>query len=290
MQAYAYYLYDPYTTAPFFVAGGETVDLGDLPLPRIRFVGSLSGRLIDAFDSQPLPGDQPPFAFVYAKRCDDLFCSYYAFTTTDADGRYHFDGLQHFLRTGTYEIEAYASEYFTAVSARMEVGEGEHVDFGDLALEPFPIQFGSIQACNIPSQGGTCRYGIEVRNRTAQRFSGETWSQVWAYGISGPYGFTTFQTGRVGTVNPKPEKLNLKPGETVQLEFQLDVPGTVPDYATFCATALAGQDPSPLFNVLGERFLFCVYKEPGAFVNLSEKEGRKRLRELRQEAQKVPRR
>lgn len=284
VRAFAYDLYESYTTAPFFVAGGESVDLGDLALPRIHFIGSVSGRLIDALDSQPLPGDRPPFAYLYAKRCEGPWCEYLGFATPDADGRFHIDGLEQFLRTGTYEIEAYATDYFPATSARMEIGEGEDVDFGDLALAPFPIQFGEVQTCTIPAQGGVCRYGIEIRNRGQERFSGETWSQVFAFGIAGPAGFTSFQTGRVGTVNPKPEKVDLKPDETVQLAFELNVPGTVPDYATFCATALVGQDPDPLFNVLGERFLFCVSKEEGVFVNLSEKEGRKRLRELRKES------
>lgn len=280
------FAYDDHVTEPFFVGADESVDLGDLALTHWRFVGSLSGRLVDAFDGQPLASDRPPYAYVLATFCTDTGCYYASSAGTDADGRFRLDGLSEYLRVGSYEIYAYASEYFSAVSARVEVAEGEHVDFGDLALEPFPIQFGQIQACVIPAQGGVCRYGIELRNRGQQRFSGETWSLVSAYGIGGPADFTYFQTGRVGTVNPKPEKIDLKPGETVLLEFELEVPGTLPDYAAFCATALVGQHPDPLFNVLGERFLFCVSKQEGAFVNLSEKEGRKRLRELRKESRR----
>lgn len=274
--------YDTLVTEPFAVAADEDVDLGDLALEPFRFIGSLTGRVVDAQDGTPLPGEMPPFAFVSAERCTVDGCFAEAFAIPGADGRFHLDGLADFVRTGTYQLRGFADQYVTAVSATFDVGEGEDFEFGDLALEPLPLQFGDVEACTV-APGGTCRYALTLRNRAAQRFDGGIWSLIVAFGTGSPTDFTNFQVGRLGTVNPKPEKLNVKPGEEARVEFQFDVPQTVAPGAFFCAEAYLGQDPSPLFNVLGERFLFCIESDDGTFAAVSEKVGRKRLRELRKQ-------
>lgn len=275
--------YEFLSTDPFAVAAGENVDLGDLALAPFRFIGSLSGRLVDAQTGDPLPGSMPPFSFVVVERCTDGGdCLAEAFVSPGPDGRFHLDGVFDFLRVGTFRLEGFADQYFLAVSERFEIGEGEDFDFGDLALEPLPLQFGDVEACTV-SAGGTCRFAVTMANRTIKRFDGATWSLVTAFGTGSPADFTAFQVGRLGTVNPKPEKLNVKPGEEVRVEFQFDVPATVTEGAFFCAETYLGQDPSPLFNVLGTRFLFCIQGQDGGFAAVSEKVARKRLRELRKE-------
>lgn len=47
---------------PFEVADGESIDIGDIALDPLALLGGIGGRLVDALDGSPLPGDQAPFA------------------------------------------------------------------------------------------------------------------------------------------------------------------------------------------------------------------------------------
>jgi hypothetical protein len=64
------------------------------------------------------------------------------------------------------------------------------------------------------------------------------------------------------------------------LNFQLDVPATLPEGTVVCATVSVGRNPSPQFNAQGDHFIFCTVKKPDGFQALSGKEGRRRYREL----------
>ena len=82
------------------------------------------------------------------------------------------------LAPGRYRVSAFAEDYQPTTTDQFDVGEFEDIDVGDIGLTPFPIQFGSIEACEIPPGGGLCEYGIELRSRGPGRFKGEAWSTV----------------------------------------------------------------------------------------------------------------
>ena len=152
------------------------------------------------------------------------------------------------------------------------------MNFGDFALTPFPIQFGAIQACEIPFGSETCNYSIEITNRSAgRRYKGQAWSTVDFYDPTDNGSVTRFQVGRNGFRNPLPEQLNLKRGQSETLTFELDVPASVPVGSTVCASIAVGKDPVPQFNSQGDRSIFCSYKQSDGVVAMSAKESRKWL-------------
>jgi hypothetical protein len=257
-----------------------------LTVAEFAAIGSISGRLVDSISGQPLSGDGPPFAEALLLECNESGeCNRLAAWSgpADSDGRFSFvtDVQGSPLAVGTYQVSAYASEYRSGRTGLLPVGEAEHLDVGDLPLEPFPLQFGQSHGCTIPPEGGTCRYGIEVRARGLSRFTGQAWSSVWAYHGS-ELGYTAFQTGRFGATNPMPQPLKLKPGEETTLQFQFDVPGSLPSGAYLCADVLIGEDPHPLFNTVAGRFVFCAEIQADSFVTLPERQGRIRFQELQE--------
>ena len=271
------------TTSFFDLLENEALNLGDIALQPLRLIGSLSGRLVDAVDGAPLSGFGPPFARADLERCEEFGCFPVAGGQPDEQGLFRFEGVLFGLAPGRYRVSAFAEDYQPTTTDQFDVGEFEDIDVGDIGLTPFPIQFGSIEACEIPPGGGLCEYGIELRSRGPGRFKGEAWSTVDFLPNGPPFHPLRFQVGRVGTSNPMPVGLNLRSGQTVSLRFQLDVPGNVPDNSIICATAAVGSDPDPQFHSLGDRFLFCAVTQSGNFELLSDKEGRKRIRELKQQ-------
>jgi hypothetical protein len=129
--------------------------------------------------------------------------------------------------------------------------------------------------------GGLCEFGIELRNRGPERFRGEAWSTIDYFPNQAPFRPSRFRIGKVGTMNPMPDQLNLGTGQSNMLSFQLDIPEDLPDLSTICASATVGVDPHPQFHNFGDRFLFCVVTQSGNVGMLSEKEGRKRINVLR---------
>jgi len=275
--------FDFLSTDVFELAENQALELGDIAMTPLSLIGSVSGRLVDAIDGTPLLGFGPPFAFAELQRCEGPDCFGVAGTPTDDQGRFRFDGVVFSLAPGRYRVLAFAEDYEPATTLQFDVAENEEVEIGDLGLSPFPIQFGAIEACEIPPGGGLCEYGIELQNRGPGRFKGEAWSTVDFFPNEFPARSSRFQVGRVGTSNPMPVRLNMSTEQTVSLRFQLDVPGSVPDNSIICATATVGTDPHPQFHNLGDRFLFCAATQSGNFVLLSDKEGRKRMRELKQQ-------
>lgn len=265
---------------PFDLTLGAALDLGELALQPFTLIGSISGRLVDAVDGTPLNGFGPPFAFAELHRCEDFGCFPVAGVPADEFGRFLFDGGEFLLSPGTYRVVGFAEEYRPGASDEFPVGEFEDLDIGDLGLTPFPIQFGDVQPCEIPPGGGRCDFGIEIRNRGPAPFIGEAWTVIDYFRNAPPFSVSRFQVGRVGATNPMPEQVNLRVGETSQLRFQLDVPAGVPDFSSICATVTVGRAPDPQFRNRGDRFLFCAETRSGQFEMLSEKEGRRHLREL----------
>lgn len=270
-------------TDTFEVLENEAFDLGDIALKPYVLIGSVSGRLIDALDGTPLPGSSSPFGVTILERCEEYGCYGTSYAASDENGRFRFEGILNYLAPGMYRITAFADDYQQTTTAQFLVSEFEEFYFGDIALTPAPIQFGAILGCEIPPGGGPCEYGLEIRNRGPGRFKGEAWSTVEFYSNEFPYRQAQFQTGKVGTVNPMPERLNLRAGQNAVLQFQFDVPRSVPDWSTMCATATVGRYPNPQFHNSGDRFLFCAVMQPDGFRVLSDKEGRKLMRELKQQ-------
>jgi len=271
--------FETFTSDPFAVAENQALDLGAIALTPFQLIGSVSGRLVDALDGAPLSGFDPTFGLAELQRCEDFDCFPVVGLETDEDGLFRFDGAIWGLGAGSYRIAGFANDYQPTTTDQFNVGASEDFDVGDVPLTPIQIQFGAIEACEIPPGGGLCEYGIELINRGPGRFKGQAWSTV---DIFGQISSSIFQTGIVGTTNPMPEQLNLAEGQTKRLRFQLDVPAGVPDGVVMCARVTVGRNPNPQFDDIGTRFLFCAITQLGDFELLSDKELRKRIRESRQ--------
>lgn len=254
-----------------------------LTLTPSQLIGSISGRVVDALTGAPLPGDTDPFAFVELRRCEEFQCDFVSGVSADSAGRYQFSvGFSgQPLEVGTYQVAAFADQYPSGQSEPFAVGEGEDRDVGDLRLQPNPIQFSNVVPCaDIPPAGGRCRYSVTVRNGADRLKTGLAWSVVDGFGIGSFIGFTQFQAKQT-------HRLNLKTGESRIVNFDFKVPSSVADFAGICAVVRVGADPvEPSFQVIGDRFLFCIQKQPsGEFSVMPEKEARKHMRRERSHRQ-----
>lgn len=246
-------------------------------------IGSISGRVVDALTGEPLPGNEPPFAFVELLRCEDDTCFAVNAQNVDGEGRFRFE--QDFegqpLPVGTYQVRAFANEYEQAETDRFEVAEGEDFDVGDIPLQPPEISFSNIQPCeNLLPQGDVCHYSVTLRNNTNAKIRGLAWSIVDGSGLGSSLGFTQFEaSARDGTRQAVRERLDVAPlGEQV-LEFQFDVPSFVVG-ATFCTRVFVGLNPRPLVITIRESFLFCITGGDTGFQVMSEIESQKMFQSL----------
>lgn len=273
--------FEYYTGEPFEVAEGEMKYLGDLAMTPLQLIGSISGRLVDAYTGSPLPGNVPPYPYVQLNRCEDWGCYGVVGIAPDEMGNFSIDGSAYYLSPGTYQLFASAQQdYQQATSAQFTVAAFEDVNFGDFALTPFPIQFGAAQACEIPFGAEACEYSIEIVNRGNGNFRGEAWSIVDFYNPTNNATYQTrFQVGRNGIQDARPERIKLKLGQATTLSFQLDVPASVPVGSTLCASITVGKYPVSQFNSQGERNIFCSYKQADGFVAMPEKESLKWLQD-----------
>lgn len=272
--------YTTVLTDPFEVGPGQDFDIGDLVLTRIRFIGSISGQLLDSVSGEPITGDPLLYAWVELMNCDEWNNCYYTVgQSPDAEGRFSFDGGLFGLQAGNYRVRAVASQYNWGESSIFSVAEEEAFDVGGLPLVPFPLQLRLLETCPNPSTlGGTCKFTLGIRNASGQRVSGQLWSLVWA---SLPSSSTYFQIGKNGATNPMPQKYNLRAGASAQVQFEFYVPPSFPDGWYACTTTILGQDPNPLFNTQAETPQFCVVKGIEGYTVTSEKETRRLYQELR---------
>jgi hypothetical protein len=249
-----------------------------LLLTPVALIGSISGRVVDAVTGTSLRGDDFPFGRVALYRCRDSICEEFVTEqATDLQGRFLFTrddaGLP--LSAARYQVRGSADQYQASLTEPFTVGEGANYAIGDVRLLPVPIQFIGVVPCGpLPPAGGTCTYSVSVRNNTTTTFRGAVWSTVGAFGIGSPLGESFFQVGK-SSGNPAPQKLNVKPQQSVAVQLEFDVPGTVADGAIFCADGWLGQAPQPTLNTVGAAFLFCISKEGGAFQVVPEKRARK---------------
>lgn len=276
-------LYQGLLTEPFLVSEGEVFDVGDLLLERLRFIGTVSGRLVDLIDGRPLSGGPPSHAVASLQRCDEVdFCEFVTDILVDLEGRFAVDGEGIGAEVGSYRILGFAQQYELSITPRFALGEDEDLDLGDIAMDPWPVQLFEIHPCDhLPVEGGTCRFDLIVRNGEEERFSGAVWGLVEGLGIGSFVGSTRFQVGRVGADNPMPHRFNLASGDQELFELEFEVPEEVMNGSFFCATVLVGRAPSPHLDTLGERFLFCIAKGLEGFEVVPEAKGRRMLESLR---------
>ena len=267
---------------PFDMFENQALDLGDIAMMPPELIGQVSGRLIDALDGSPMNGAGPPWATVTLERCDEDGCVSLSGLQTDELGNFQFDGAVYQHPPGTYRVTATAEGYQQITTAPFDLAESESIDLGEIGLLPDQIEYGEVTACETLRAGGMCEYGIELRNRGPGRFRGQVWSMVDFYS-SVPPNSSRFQVGKMGTTNPMPERVNLGVGQSVKIQFQLNVPRDVPDGSTVCAYAAVGVNPNPQFHSEGERFLFCGGTQARKFKLLSEKEARRHLRKLKRQ-------
>lgn len=241
-------------------------------------VRSISGRIVDAVTRQPLAGNTEAFGFVRLLSCGPFGCQDINSQPSGSDGRFVFtrDVSGQLLSPGTYQIIATANEYEAAQTDPVEVFAGEDRNLGDVALQPFPVRFSDIKACNdVPPQGGKCRYSVRITNRLATSLAGAAWSLVGSSGTGSFADFTTFQTD-------DPKKLMLGSLESKVVRFEFDVPATVRAGASICTQVFIGDDRrEPFFNTVGQRSLFCISKsfDPAStFSVLPSKEAQKNFR------------
>jgi hypothetical protein len=264
---------------PFSVGDDELFTLGDIGLAPLQYLGSIGGRVIDALNSNPLAGNFPPYAMVYLERCENVDCFAVAIAYTDDFGHFVFNGIDYNLSPGNYRLVGFADGYQQNISPQISVAAFEHVDIGDFALTPLPIQFGATLPCTIPSGGGVCEFGIDLSYRgTDSRYIGKTWGIIEFYS---PQKFTRFQVGKRGIDNANPQRLSLKRDQSETVTFELNVGQSVPDGSTVCGFIAVGQEPEAQFNSQGEQFIFCSYKQSDGLIPMSEKEARKQLNKLK---------
>jgi hypothetical protein len=272
------------------VGGGSSSGSYRLSVTPALLIASISGRVVDAVRQSPLSGERFPFALVELQRCLDGECAELETVLAipaASDGRFRFDqafGVP--LPVGTYRVVGNAAQHQTGQSELVAVGAGEARDVGDVALTPFTVQFAEIEPCrDLSVLGGTCHYGVRIGNTDpATPLDGLVWSLVQS-------GAVQFQAGKVTPLRPLPQAVRLEPGASRVFRFQFDVPSTVPNGTTFCPTVFVGQEPTPLFNVVGQVSpLFCVSKGVSGFTAITaEKEIRKVVsqQQMRQELRQL---
>ena len=255
-------------------------------------IGAISGRIVDARTGEPLPGNEPPFAFADLLRCEDGDCfDVVSSQSADGEGRFRFerDFNDQPLPVGTYQVTAFANEFEPAQTDLFEVGEGEEFDVGDIPLQPPLFSVSDIRPCDdLLPQGDICRYSFRVTNNTDARLRGAAWSMVDGSGLGSSLTFTQFEAStRSGSRQAVRERVALGPLGEATLEFRFDVPAFVIG-ATFCTRVLIGVDPSPLVTTVRESFLFCITGGTTGFEVMSASESQKMFESLSGKSRSSP--
>ena len=254
---------------------GQDLNLGDVPLTPVPLIGSISGRLLDSVTGKPISADFQPLLQLY--NCKEFGCSFMNSQTPDSAGRYRFetDFNSNRLPAGTYQVVAFADQYEQGQTNPFDVGENINRAV-NLRLKSFPVRFSEIQPCvDIPAAGGECIYSVKVTNGSRGTFKGSAWSVVDSSLPDSFTGFTNFQTR-------EPQKISIDQGKSKVLQFKFRVPANNSTFGTYiCPQAFVGQGKGPLFNTVGQRGLFCVYRNAGGFTILSPEELQDALQQSR---------
>ncbi len=245
------------------IGDGENRDLGDVPLAPLPRIGSISGQIIDSVTGKPVPAAFAPF--VHLNRCNEFGCFNVNSEAPDTEGRFRFeiDSGGNPLVIGTYQVVAFADQYEPGQTDLFDVGEGEH-RVVDVRLKSFPVRFSDIRPCaDLPATGGDCVYSVKITNGLATELEGAAWSVVDS-NLPGSFaGFTNFQTR-------EPREIEIASGKSKVLQFRFRVPANNSPFGTsVCAQAYVGQGSRPLFNTVGQRFLFCVFRGATGFTAMT---------------------
>lgn len=273
--------YDTYSSAPLVVGQGENRDIGKVALAHFPYIASLSGRAVDALTMVPLPGTADPFTQLEITNCNKLNQCVYARATADAMGRFtvNKDYAGRPLFAGPTTVTLYAKQYQpTKAPQVLDLLAGENRNLGDLKVQSNPIRFTNITPCtNIPSSGGRCRFSVTLVNGQAKEVNATVWSEINAHGIGSFAGNTGFTLGK--------QTISFGPGTrgaSMTVNFVLDVPATVADFASIQATAYVGDEKSlnPWLQPIGASYLFSMMKVPYApsFTPVTEKEGKELMK------------
>jgi len=239
-------------------------------LPQPAAIGSITGRVVDARTGVPLSADGADRTLVTLERCRGELCNEYVTAqVADAEGRFRFrlddDGTR--IATGAFELR-FITDDFVEKSVRVDIGENEALELGDVALVGLPIQITDIRPCgSFLPQGSTCRYSARIVNRTGQDLNGLAFSFVTA----GPFGrFTSFEAStRRGAPDVTRAPLAIPDGGSQDVSFVFQVPAFLGDFDSVCTALVVGTEPAPLLDVARTRSLFCMRRGSSGFDVLS---------------------
>lgn len=270
--------YEIAQVGPFSVSSGQDLNLGTIALTPLPRIGSIRGRLVDAVTGEPLSSGAQPFAWIELLYCDpDPYCYTLRYAYAGADGTFLIEGdAYNPLYPGTYRLRVSADQYETTQSEAFQVANGEHFDYGNLAVKSLPVRIYLDQSCGeIPAEGGNCQFKMRVVNGAPSRFNGETWSIVYGSPLATPAQSTTFQAGNTKVVS-------LAPGGSAVISLSFFVPAEVTNGAYICTEGFAAQRPHA-FNTLGRRYLFCLVKGAYGFSPVPEDQKHDAVRRLKGE-------
>ena len=245
-----------------FSSGTYTLKIAEAP----PLIDSISGRLVDAGDGQPLTGSEPTLASVTLIRCDDDGCFEVAFEITDAQGMFTFSGALYGLRVGEYQLVASAVGYQEGqqeLSDPFQVAAGDQYEFGDFPLQPDELQITRIRMCGaVPAEGRVCTYSLDLRNRGESSFSGRVWSLVDYYFPNASLSYA-FQVGTGNAHTPQPKYVWVEPEQVERVTFHVPIPPDWPaldDGGFACISAGIGRAPFAVHNVSAGVFIGCLVR------------------------------
>ena len=270
-----------------FVGDGGYQGSYTLALSETRALAEVRGRVVDAFSRLGLRGDDDPFATVELYRCANRDCTspeYVTSVSPSTTGEFTVvrDDFGNPLAAGLYTVRGFANTYENLEVGPFSLGEDEVLDLGDLEMRPPRIQITDVSPCaSIPAGGGACRFDLRVRGASPQPFNGYFWGQVTVSGTGNAVNSTEFQVGHVGVPSAGPSRLRLRALQEKDLRMQFYVPNTVALGAELCVETRIGEGESvhrAVFDVVVDRFLFCVVKRATGFTVLDTSDLGKRIR------------
>jgi hypothetical protein len=250
-------------------------------------IGSVSGTLVDAVSGRPLAGGPPSLARVNLWRCIGGSCfDIQALALVDASGTFRIerDQAERRIDVGDFQLVATADE-FQPASRMFSVAQGQNVNLGRVALRPVPISITNLRTCaDIASTGGICRYSVTLTNNTPTRFKGRALSVV-----TGGLGATQFEasTQKAGA-NPIRADVGIPARGRRDVTFFYKVPASVADGTSICANLQIGVDPTPLFSVMRQEFLFCIQKTGTTLQVLPPEKGRATFERMKEAPTLMP--
>jgi hypothetical protein len=243
-------------------------------------IGSISGRLVNGVMGTPVEAGGDPPTTVQLSRCgDDGFCGGdLRIFAVGPGGEFFIDGNDDGrpIAPGDFELFARADQFeLTRLLFRVEAGQ--NLDLGDVALTPFPLTFTNVRPCmDLPPEGGTCRYSVTLTNNAPTRTAGQALSLV-----TGGFGATRFEAStRRSGASPIRADFNLASRASRDLTFFFDTPSLAPD-GMICTQIQAGVQPSPLFDMVRRKPLFCIVKRASSLQVLSVEESQDLLDRMR---------